>query len=177
MRGFLAMAGLLSVLIAVAIMFYMWTEYTGAVAKPAARATVQANQLAGRSSAGVPIGGQGMPVLADSKFAPVERNGKLVGLTVVVMPTTNGLFEYFGLVPGDTILNIGPFKMGEETLSDFESARDWVQEGMQRQMEMRVDRGGTQITLPRDRDFVPTPGAGTPGTPTGPTGASGQQPQ
>jgi hypothetical protein len=140
--------------------------------------TGQANQLAGRSSAGVPIGGQGTPVLADSKFAPVERNGKLVGLAVVVMPMTNGLYEYFGLIPGDTILGIGPFKIGDETLSDFESARDWVQEGMQRQMEMRVDRGGTQITLPRDRDFVPTPaGAATPGTPSGPTGASGQQPQ
>ena len=175
MRGLLGLAGLAGILIVTFIVVYMWADYTQKSTPAMKQLTGQANQLAGRSSAGVPIGGQGTPVLADSKFAPVERNGKLVGLTVVIMPMTNGLYEYFGLIPGDTVLGIGPFKMGDENLSDFESARDWVQEGMQRQMEMRVDRGGTEITLPRDRAFVPTPGGA--GTPSGPAGASGQQPQ
>ena len=149
--------GLVSVLITALIVAYVFSKYTQGTAPAMKQGTNQANQLAGRSSNGVPIGGKGTPVLEDSKFVAVEQSGRLTGLTVTVMPPTNGLAEYFGLVPGDTIVRIGPFKVGDETLSDFETARDWVQEGMQRQMEMVVNRGGTQITLPRDRNFTPPP--------------------
>ena len=83
MRGLLGLAGLASILIVTFIIVYMWADYTQKSTPAMKQITGQANQLAGRSSAGVPIGGQGTPVLADSKFAPVERNGKLVGLTVV----------------------------------------------------------------------------------------------
>lgn len=151
MRG---MFGLVAILIAAFIMVYMFASYTQQTKPAMKQATNQANQLAGRSSAG--IGQQGTPVLQDAKFSPVERNGKLTALSVTAMPPTNGLAEYFGLVTGDVILKIGPFKVGDDTtMPDFESARDWVQEGMQRRMQMVVDRGGTQITLPDQRDFVP----------------------
>jgi hypothetical protein len=149
MRGII---GLVSILVVVFIIVYIFSDYMKGT-KPAM------NQLAGRSSAG--IGQSGTPVLQDSKFAPVEKNGRLVGLTVVAMPTTNGLYEYFGLIPGDVIREIGPFKAGDDTMSDFETSREWVQEGMQRQMKMVVERGGQRITLPDQRSFVPPPAQST----------------
>ena len=157
MRG---MIGLVSILVVTFIIVYMFADFTHKTAPAMKQATNNANQLAGRSAAG--IGQQGTPVLQDSKFSPVERNGKLVALKVTVMPTTNGLYEYFGLIPGDSIVAIGPFKVGDENLSDFEATRDWVQEAMQRQYPLVVDRGGTQIKLPDQRSFAPPP-----------TGASG----
>src|SRR5437016_7829220 len=131
MRGLLGLAGLVGLLITIGIMMYIFADYMTPVSKAAKKAGPQANQMAGRSPSASPVG-QGTPVLQDSSFSPVEQSARLTGLKVTVMPTTNGLYEFFGLIPGDVILRIGPFKMGDETLSDFEAARDWVQEGMQR---------------------------------------------
>ena len=156
MRG---MIGLVSILVVVFIIVFMFSGYMQGTKPAMKQATNSANQLAGRSSAG--IGQQGTPVLQDSKFTPVEKNGRLTGLTVAAMPTTNGLYEYFGLLPGDVIREIGPFKVGDDTMSDFETSRDWVQEGMQRQMKMVVERGGQRITLPDQRNVVPPPAAPT----------------
>jgi len=154
-------AGLVGVLIACFIAVYMFADFTKQSMPAMRQATNQANQLAGRSSNGVAVGGSGTPVLADSKFAPLERNGHLVAVQVLVMPRTNGLAEYFGLAVNDIILRIGPFKVGEDPIADFETAREWIQEGMQRSMELVVDRGGWEIKLPAQRNFVPPP----PGTP------------
>jgi hypothetical protein len=164
--------GLVAVLVTVFIMVYMFASYTHQTTPAMKAVTAQANQIAGRSSNGVAIGQQGTPVLADSKFVPIEQNSKLTGLQVTVMPATNGLAEYFGLAVGDVIESIGPFKMGDDTLSDSESARNWVQEGMQRQMTMTVNRGGQVITLPADRNTpVPAIPLATPATP-GPQGSA-----
>jgi hypothetical protein len=160
MRG---MIGLVSILVVVFIIVFMFSDYMKQTKPAMKQATNSANQLAGRSSAG--IGQAGTPVLQDSKFAPIERNGRLKALQVVAMPTTNGLYEYFGLIPGDVILEIGEFKVGDDAaMPDFESARDWVQEGMQRQKKMVVERGGHRITLPDQKDFVAPPAAPSSGS-------------
>lgn len=156
--------GLLALLIGVFIMVWVFATYTAGTAPAMKQATNQANLIAGRSRSNV-IGQQGTPVLADSKYAPVEQNGKLTGVQVTVMPATNGLYEYFGLAVGDVVKEIGPFKVGDETLGDFDTTRDWIQEGMQRQFKMVVERGGARITLPDDRNTpVPTPASGATGT-------------
>jgi len=157
MRGLMGLAGLVGFLIACFIAVYMFADYTQKSAPAMRQATNQANQLAGRSSNGVSLGGAGTPVLQDSRFAPMERNGRFVAVQVLVMPPTNGLAEYYGLAVNDVILQIGPFKVGDNTLDDFETTRNWVMEGMQRNMEIVVDRGGTEIKLPSQRNFVPPP--------------------
>jgi hypothetical protein len=71
------------------------------------------------------------------------------------------------------VKEIGPFKVGDDTLSDFDTTKDWIQEGMQRQMKMVVERGGQRITLPDDRNTpVPTPptASGATGTAAAPAG-------
>src|SRR5258706_1535196 len=93
--------GLVALLIAVFIMIYMFSDFMQKTKPAMTQATNQANQLAGRSSNGVPIGQKGTPVLQDSAFVPVDPGGKLVAIKVTVMPATNGLAEYFGLVVND----------------------------------------------------------------------------
>jgi hypothetical protein len=142
--------GLVGILIATFIVVYLWASYTQPVAKVAKPAQQQANTLAGRSA-------NGAPAVYSAKYKAIERNGSITGIQILAVDPTGALFEHFGLVPGDVVLRIGPFKMGDETLNDYDSARDWIVEAMQRQMDIVVDRGGTQIKLPEQRNFVPTP--------------------
>jgi hypothetical protein len=170
--------GLVGLLVAMFIVAWLWATYTAPVAKVARPAQQQANTLAGRSA-------NGAPAVMSAKFAPVQRNGTLSGIRIVAVDPTGALVEHFGLMPGDVVLRIGPFKMGDETLNDFESGRDWIVEGMQRQMDIVVNRGGTEITLPAQRNFLPAPsgaagaagangsGASTPAQ----TPAGGSEPQ
>ena|SRR5438105_1505900 len=165
--------GLVGILIATFIVVYLWASYTQPVAKVAKPAQQQAQVLAGRSASGA-------PAVYSAKYQAVERNGTLTGVRILAVDPTGALFEHFGLIPGDVVLRIGPFKMGDETLNDYESARDWIVEAMQRQMDIVVDRGGTQIKLPEQRNFVPTPavpGAGGSGAPTPAPAATGSDPQ
>src|SRR5260221_8680354 len=131
MRALMGLAGLVGFLIACFIAVYMFADFTQKSLPAMRQATNQANQLAGRSSNGTTVGGSGTPVLDDCKFGPLQRSGHLVAVQVLVMPATNGLAEYYGLVVNDIILRIGPFKVGEDPIVDFETTREWVQEGMQ----------------------------------------------
>jgi hypothetical protein len=162
--------GLLALLISVFIMVWVFSWYTASNLPAYKNATNQANMIAGNSRSNV-IGQAGTPVLADSKFAPVESNGNLTGVQVTVMPTTNGLYEFFGLAPGDVVREIGPFKVGDTTLTDFGTTRDWIQEAMQRQMPIVVERGGRTFKLPDEKASLPAPAA-TP-APTGIAAAPG----
>jgi hypothetical protein len=160
MRGAL----LVVVLVSMVIVAYMWASYTQPVGKASKQAREQVNQIAGRNSAGVQAGTM-------VKYAPVERNGHITGLTIKSIDPSDGLAEHFGLVAGDTVLHIGPFDMGDNTLSDEESARIFLVDAMQRNYDIVVDRGGTQIKLPAQRNFLPPAGGGggsgaTPGNPS-----------
>ena len=151
--------GLVSILIGGLIVAYLWSQDVSSVSKANKAVRPQLNQLAGKSS-------DGTPAFKSAVFVAVEKNAALKGLKIQSIDRTGGLFEYFGLIPNDTILRVGPFVMGDTTLSDFESARDMVVDAMQRKMDIVVNRGGTEITLPAQRNFT-APAATGSGTGTG----------
>src|SRR6266550_6749579 len=158
--------GLISILITVFIIVYLFSTYTESAKPGMNKATFQANQMAGNSTNGVGIGQRGTPVMQDSKFQEVEHNGKLVGVKVMVMPPTNGLAEHYGLLVNDVIVQVGQggARVGEDHLSDFDSVRDFILDAYQKQQMIVVKRNGVELTLPRDRNIIPpAPGNGNPG--------------
>jgi hypothetical protein len=168
--------GLVAILIAVFIMVYMFAHYTDSSRPGMNKATFQANQMAGNSTNGVGIGQRGTPVMQDSKFQEVERNGKLIAVKVTVLPPTNGLAEFYGLLVNDEIVQVGQggTRVGQDHLSDYDSVRDFILDAYQKQQLIVVKRNGVELTLPRDRDIippVPAPGNGNTGGGGDTTGA------
>ena len=160
--------GLVGLLVAGLILAYVWADHTQTVSKVNKTVQPQLKQLAGQSP-------DGTPAVKSAKYAAVEANGVLKGLKITAIDPTGGLFVYWGLQPNDIVQRIGPFTVGDSTIPDLETARDWVVEGMQRKMDMSVDRGGTIITLPADRN-TPSPvaaGAGLGTTPSNSSAPSG----
>jgi hypothetical protein len=145
--------GLVSILVCGLIVAYLWSSNVQNVAKVNKSVQPQVQQLAGKNT-------DGSRAADSAKFNPVERNGALKGIQVVSIDSTGALFTYWGLQPNDIVLRIGELKVGDPTMEDFESVRDWVVEGMQRKKDMDVDRDGVTITLPAQRNAP----AGLPGT-------------
>jgi hypothetical protein len=175
MRALMGLAGLVGFLIACFIAVYMFADFTQKSMPAMKQVTNQANRLAGRSSNGVAPGSAGTPVLQDSQYRPLQRGTRFVAIQVVVMPPTNGLAEYYGLAVNDVILQIGPFKVGEDPIADYETAHAWIQEGLQREMELVIDRGGYEIKLPAQRNFVPPPAGAAPNNPAASPGTAEPQ--
>ena len=142
MRAF----SLVSVLVVVAIMFYLFTMNTAPVAKTNAVIKPQVQQLAGQNEDGTKAG--------DSvKYTPIERNGVIKSMKVASIKP-GALVKYWGLKVNDEIVEIGETRFGQSTLESEQDCKDWVVEGMQRQMKMKVNRSGNPITLPDDRNAL-----------------------
>ena len=172
--------GLIAILITVFIIVYLFANYTESSRPGMNKATFQANQMAGNSTNGVGIGQRGTPVMQDAKFQEVERNGRLVAVKVTVLPPTNGLADFYGLMVNDEIVQVGQggARVGQDHLSDYDSVRDFILDAYQKQQMIVVKRNGVELTLPRDRNIVPpTPVPGSDnsgaGNSTGGTGNAG----
>lgn len=164
-----AMFGLVSILIAGLIVAWLWADHTQTVARVNRSVQPQVQQLAGKSA-------DGTPAIKSATFVAVEKNGALKALRVTSIDPAGALADYWGLQPNDEILRIGQFNMGDIAMDDFESARNWVVEGMQRKMDMSVNRGGAMITLPADRNAPVSPampGGAQPSNPLKPAGDGG----
>ena len=139
MRGF----SLVGILVAIAIMFYLFTMNGSQVAKTNATIKPQVQQLAGQNP-------DGTKAKDSAKFSPIEKNGALKGLKVDSIDPLGALYQYWKLQKGDEILEVGLFKVGTDQLDTFKDAIDiGVVEGMQRKYTMKVNRAGTIITLPQ----------------------------
>lgn len=149
--------GLISVLIGGLIVAYLWSQHTGAVSQANKTIQPQLHQMAGKSS-------DGTPAKDSAAFTAIEQNGALKGLQVKSVVPGGALGAHYGLAANDVILRIGPFQMGDSTLSDFDAAKDMLIDGFQRNQDIVVDRGGTEITLPAQRGFsAPAATGGTTG--------------
>jgi hypothetical protein len=158
MRG---MFGLVSILLAGALVAYLWATHTQEVSHVNRSVQPQLQQLAGKSADGTPAG-------KSATFAAIPSNGAIKRLRVLTIDPAGGLAVYWGLKPNDEIIRIGSFNVGDAAMDDQQSAKDWVVEGMQRKMDMSVNRGGVTITLPADRNASVSPaGTGNGATPSG----------
>ena len=92
---------------------------------------------------------------ADSAtFVVVDVAGEFHGLRVVNVVKGGIADKHFGLLPGDVVIEIGPFTMGDTTLVDYSTAKDWVTEAYERtNVTLVVERNGEELTLPIGGDF------------------------
>jgi hypothetical protein len=132
--------GLLSLLIGVALMMYLWTQHTAEVSTAMKPAMKEAHQLAGQNEEGVKA--------TDSiKLDPVEKNGKLQYVFVDQITPGGPMEEYYGLKVNDSIIEVGSFDLRGE---DGKLAVALIfQEGYQKKQPLTVMRDGEKITLPQ----------------------------
>ena len=155
--------GLVSILVCGLIVAYVWSSNTQSISKVNKTVRPQVQQMAGQNA-------DGTRAIDSAKFAAVESAGALKGIRVTSIDPTGALSSYWGLMTNDVVQRIGPFTVGDSSIADLDTAREWVVEGMQRKMEMTVDRGGQTLTLPAQRSTGTVPAAG-PGAPAGAGGA------
>ena len=146
--------GLASILICALLIAYLWSKNTQTVAKVNKNIQPQVQKLAGREA-------DGRPAMESIDLAPYPATGNLKGASVTRIDIPSNLQDYWGLRVGDIILEIGSQKVGDFVISDIDSARTFVVDGMQRQQPMSVNRGGVVITLPGGRNTSSTPGIGS----------------
>ncbi len=155
MKGIGAGVGLIGILLAAGLIFYMTWGGPGnpGYVRPAMEAKRDteelANALSGRDSKGAPV--------TDSITFETTPKGILVKTVV----PGGALDAKYGLKPGDLITDLGPLTADQFTGSDG-TARDYMQAQYARPDEWTVRRGDQKISLPRDRNVgvapvVPTP--------------------
>jgi hypothetical protein len=131
--------GLLSLLITIGLIAYMWSTYNSAVSKGGAKARDQAQQISGR-------GPDGEPASKSVKLEAKTKNGQTESFEVTDVTPGGALEQYFGLKKGDSIVQVGDFPVkdypGGESLAEA-----GVFEAAQRQWSLVVMRDGQKVTL------------------------------
>ncbi len=135
--------GLLSLLIAAAIIFYISFGgknggYEGTVMKQGAKAHDEAGQIAGKTEDNVPI--------ADTiKLEEHDVGGQFRSVTVVSIIPQTPMDTAYGLKAGDEILRVGDWGVSDN--NDFGLAEAKVDQAYQENSPLLVLRNGQQLTL------------------------------
>lgn len=110
------------------------------VPRPSTEISLKSQPLAAQNPDGTPAS-EGISVSA------VYEDGKFAGLRVDSVQPNNLLASLYGLAPQDVVRDVGPFKVGDQTLPDVNTAKDWLVEAAQRRMSLVVERSGSNATL------------------------------
>ena len=139
-----ALFGLVSLLVVVAIVVWLFASYNSGVSGPARKAQNEAAQIAGTD---LETGGRA----SDSAEIDLVTAGGKPDSVLVTKVTPGGAYErYFGLKTDDTILQIGPLPVkGHPAISNAEDAGNYLLEAYQKKQPLVVVRDGQQITLPQ----------------------------
>jgi hypothetical protein len=134
--------GLLALLVVVAIILVMYSQFTLPAVKQGKHAQEQAAQIAGVDDSGGRV--------SDSYDLKTEMDaGKIRGLRVTRISTTSPMKSYYGLQKDDVIIEYGAagnmMKIREE--SDAEMAKAMVAEAYQKRQPLTVLRNGLPVTL------------------------------
>jgi hypothetical protein len=139
-----ALFGLVSLLVVVAIVVWLFASYNSGVSGPARQAQNEAAQIAGTD---LETGGRA----SDSAEVDLVTAGGKPDSILVTKVTPGGAYErYFGLKTEDTILQIGPLPVkGHPAISSTEDAGNFLLDAYQKKQPLVVVRDGQQITLPQ----------------------------
>lgn len=135
-----AMFGLVSLLVVVGVMVWLFSMTSIPTAREGKKAQDQARQISGR-------GADGRPVTDSFKVEPFMRGNQLEGLDVTAV-TPGGAMADYGLQKGDRILEINGSKVGEMSNNDPELSKDLIMDAYRGSQPIVVLRDGQQITLP-----------------------------
>lgn len=142
MRLAFGLIGLLGGLIAIVLfMSFAYLPYTQQVVSKGQSAQSQAEQMAGIDST---LGGR---VSQHLTLEPIERGGRVSGLTVKSISPGSSYQSYYGIQTGDIIEEIGGQKVRD---LDAETAKALALESYQRKWDLGITRGGKRFMLPAD---------------------------
>jgi hypothetical protein len=140
-----ALFGLVSLLVVVLIVVWLFANYNSGVSQPARKAQNEAAQMAGTD---VETGGRA------SESADVDliktSSGKPDSILVTSVKAGGAYERYFGLKKDDAILQIGPLSVKDHpAISSTEDASNSLLDAYQKKQPLVVVRDGQQITLPQ----------------------------
>jgi hypothetical protein len=169
--------GLVSLLVTLGIiilvMSMMMDKQTGSL-PVALQAREQAKQIAG-------VGEDGEAATQSAYFEEDHSGGKFSKLITRQVRRGGAYDTYFGLLPGDEVVEIGQggslMKVSDISNGDPDLARALVSDAFARQQQIVVVRNGQRLTLPAARGTAVVAGGGFPTTAPTPGAAAPQQPQ
>jgi hypothetical protein len=141
-----AMFGLAALLVAVAVMFYLFTKDASETLRVAKPMQEQAQQMSGR-------GLDGGSAMSSFKVEPQQRGSQLDALLVIAVAPGGAADTFYGLKKGDRIVSIttraGLQKVNDASNGDPEMAKAMLaQESFAGSLPIVVVRDGKQLTLP-----------------------------
>jgi len=132
--------GLVSLLVVLLIVMFIFDKIEYPELKTAQTVAIpEAQQISGHDSNGV-------PAMDSFRSEEYDRGNQFAGIKITNVMRGGAMDTYYGLKPGDIVLNIGGLDV--TALGDYGSANAELQEAYQRQEGLTVDRGGKQISLP-----------------------------
>jgi len=156
-----AMFGLVSLLVVMAIIVFLFSVYSVPVAKTGKKAQIEVRQMSGHDEDGTPVG---QTITLDGEL----RNNTLKDLVVTSLVPGGAMERFYGFKVGDKILAIGGTDFA--TLSagnDVELAKSLLsQEGYQKKAPVTVIRNGQRLELPGTA--VPFPPSAQPASSSNP---------
>lgn len=147
--------GLISLLIGVAIVVYLWANQTKTVVESGGAARDQAQQISGHSADGTPVG-QSLATEPEN-----DPRGAFKDLLVTDVTPGAGMDAFYGLKKGDRIISVESLTTVE--LNSGPAMKDMLLDAFGKKQPIVVNRNGQQITLPLPPGSAdPTPPATAP---------------
>ena len=138
MRMLFAGIGLLSLLICIAIMAYLMSMQAPELHE-GAKAQQEAAQLSGHDQ-------YGMAAMNSYGAESYPPSGQFRGIQIKDVTRGGPMDSYYGLRPGDVVLQIGG--MDVTALGEYDMAKAELDQAYQEYRVLTVLRNGNQITLP-----------------------------
>lgn len=147
-----ALFGLISVMICLAIVAYVWSMFTEKTDDAVTPLQNQAQQLTGRSADGVPV--------ADSieTEESMDQRGYFKGLKVTEVTPGGGMQTMYGLQKDDVIVSVESLTVNE--LTSAAQMKPFLVDAYQKSQPLVVLRDGQRITLP-EKSSTTAPAGGS----------------
>jgi hypothetical protein len=152
--------GLVSLLVAMGIIAWMWGKGygTSAVTDPGVQHRIaDARQFSGRGRE------DEMPFDQSLRVETQQRDGKTSSVLVLAVVTGGPADAVYGLKVGDAITDIGELSVRDQVQSDQDAMAYLLQFGYERSAPLKIVRNGQKMTLSVD-DGKPVQAAATSGS-------------
>ncbi|MDB5173026.1 MAG: hypothetical protein JWO87_660 [Phycisphaerales bacterium] len=154
--------GLVSLLVVIGIMCYVFVLYNKPVIETGKKAHDEAAQIAGRTSDGTPFG-------ETFKRTPEDKGGRLNDIAVTGIVPGSPMETYYGMKNGDQVVTIGEMNV-RDLNNDSGLAEALLTDAYRLHQQLVILRGGQQLTLPAQPGApaapAASPSAQAPGAPT-----------
>jgi len=134
--------GLVSLLVTVAIVVWLFANHTAEISKVNKSETERVRQIAGRDEA------TGEDASRALTLEPAQRGSKVIGVTVKAVVPGSAMEKFYAIKPDDVITQAGDMPLGDPFVSDAQSAAGLILKAFQEFKPLTVQRGGQAISLP-----------------------------